>query len=288
MRGRHGDLRLFPRLSRPQSARMAQGAPADYTGCAAIPVLLRRPMTSIQSLPSLHPRPDSPHRPQTAPEEMVLPHSSLALALELPSRSLLYSFKPASGRQSPFGPMYALEQFGSLGSFGSSVEKSATSKVAPPTPVRELRETQYLVAPGLACNFYYNLVSWQESQNSVTVAVAEAVYLWDGAGAIERVGTVALAAVCCVACSGDITVVASTDGVVAVLGRGRRVARKFGAAVQCVRWLPRENHFLAGTATGDVMCICAGDTLSVVAQMPGLTQQVCGTYKKGETMISLG
>lgn len=280
MRGRHGDLRLFPRLSRPQSAREAQAAPGEFCEFAALPAPLRRS--------------GSLARPTTAPANPI-PHHALSRALQLPTRNLIYSHPLPPKPLTPFGPLDMLELLGSHGSDGAHIycsQNSARSlakwpvpaKVAPSAPpVRELRETQYLVAPGLACNFYYNLVSWSGPKNSVAVAVAEAVYLWDGAGAIERVGTVALAVVCCVACSGENTAVASSDGVVAVLGRGRRVARKFGAAVQCVQWLPRENHFLAGTASGDVMCVCAGDALTVVAQMPGLTQQVCGMY--GFTMM---
>lgn len=281
MRGRHGDLRLFPRLARPQSARLTHGgAPEvsrnwphfdstpDFPRGLCIPAPLRRPNTC--------PRPYTPPLPQSASEEAIRPHTGLSQALGLLSRNLVYAPEPPPQSQIQMEKSALLEQYG-LGPVCSAAAQNAPKAAPPAMPVRVLRETQYLVAPGLASNFYYNLVSWDVSRNSVAVAVAEAVYLWDGAGSIERVGSVALAVVCCVACSGDYTVVASSDGVVAVLGRGRRVARKFGAAVQCVRWLPREKHFLAGTAAGDVMCLCAGDTLIVVGHMPGLTQQICGT-----------
>lgn len=277
MRGRHGDLRLFPRLARPQSARAAPGGAGAISGCAAIPGPLRRSTSFC--------------RPKTAPEEQIcVSNPALSRALQLPGRSLIYSPHLSPRSQTPFGALDLVELLGSYHSVESRhsrnsgrsadtpVDTAKTRATVSTQPPRELRETQYLVAPGLVCNFYYNLVSWSEHRSSVAVAVAEAVYLWDGGGSIERVGTVALAVVCCVACGGENTAVASSDGVVAVVGRGRRVARKFGAAVQCVQWLPRENHFLAGTASGEVLCVCANDGLTVVAEMPGLTQQVCGMY----------
>lgn len=204
-------------------------------------------------------------------------HPLLLGVLALPSRTLHYRPKTAPlGRFSP-GPLAP--------KFENPIVSSPLCPIAyvPKTAVtrpRALVETQYLVAPGLAPNFYYNLVSWSAPKKAFAIGIGEAVYWWDGTGDIDRLGMVALDLISCVACHGNIVAVASCDGALSFLGVGRRLRRRFGSAIHCVRFLPLPNFLLAGTAAGEVFCLCLRERVEIISRLDGLCQQVCGMYLK--------
>ncbi|KAF5213229.1 hypothetical protein E0198_000746 [Clavispora lusitaniae] len=199
-------------------------------------------------------------------------HPLLLGVLALPSRTLHYRPKTAPlGRFSP-GP--------SAPKFENPIVSPQLCPIAyaPKTAVarpRALVETQYLVAPGLAPYFYYNLVSWSAPKKAFAIGIGEAVYWWDGTGDIDRLGMVASDSISCVACHGNIVAVASCDGALSFSGVGRRLRRRFGSAIHCVRFLPLPNFLLAGTAAGEVFCLCLRERVEIISRLDGLCQQVC-------------